>query len=519
MSDNTAANRPPDLRPWSAALLLALAAGCAQSPQRAAAQPAAGAVGALSIDAGDNSLSYEGFVSVTNGWGPLERDRSNGEQADGDGRPLTLGGVTFARGFGVHAGSSVTLDVGGRCDRFTATVGVDDEVGDRGSVVFQVYGDGQKLYESPVLRGPDAGRPVDVPIAGKRQLRLVVTDAGDGIAYDHADWADPMARACAASTSSAPPPPSSPPSAPSVLSWSNAPSAPINRFEAQGAAVNGRLYVLGGFDRMPSTDYIPRVTARSDALDPATGTWERLADMPEAVTHAGTAVDGGVVWLAGGFVGDHPGPQTNHVWKYDTVRNTWSRGPDLPAARGGGALARVGRQLHFFGGTVRSGFSYLYDSGDHWVLDLDGGTSWRAAASLPNPRNHLAAVTVGGLIYAVGGQHLGDEHGGNLADVHAYDPTTNTWTPRAALPLPLGHTSTSTLVQDGRILVIGGVTTGQKKTSTVLRYDPASNAWTSLTALPAARQSPIADLVNGRLVVTSGSNDAGPTNTTWIGSW
>lgn len=50
--------------------------------------------------------------------------------------------------------------------------------------------------KSPVLRGP-AGRDVaeiSVPIAGARSLVLVVTDAGDGLSFDHADWIEPTLR-------------------------------------------------------------------------------------------------------------------------------------------------------------------------------------------------------------------------------------------------------------------------------------------------------------------------------------
>ena len=38
------------------------------------------------------------FLSATNGWGPVERDTSNGEQAAGDGRPITINGVQYAKG-------------------------------------------------------------------------------------------------------------------------------------------------------------------------------------------------------------------------------------------------------------------------------------------------------------------------------------------------------------------------------------------------------------------------------------
>src|SRR5262249_24420873 len=73
-----------------------------------------------------------------NGWGPVERDTSNGEQAPGDGRPITLNGVVYAKGLDVHAYSEVTFDLAGQYLWFLSDVGVDDEVGDRGSVVFEV---------------------------------------------------------------------------------------------------------------------------------------------------------------------------------------------------------------------------------------------------------------------------------------------------------------------------------------------------------------------------------------------
>lgn len=126
-----------------------------------------------------------------NGWGPIERDRSNGERAAGDGRPLTIGGQVFAKGLGVHAFSSVTYDLGGRCSRFTTQVGVDDEVGSRGSVVFEIWdGTSRRLFQSGIQRGTDGPLPVSVDLTGVAVLRLVVTDAGNGVGADHADWAD-----------------------------------------------------------------------------------------------------------------------------------------------------------------------------------------------------------------------------------------------------------------------------------------------------------------------------------------
>ena len=135
------------------------------------------------------------FLSATNGSGPVERDRSNGGPAAGDGGPITLDGVRYASGLGVHAGSEIEVDLAGRYARFTADVGVDDSRVDaggnrRGSAVFRVYGDGTLLFESGVKRGGDAPDRVDVDVTGVSVLRLVADDAGEsGPYHDHADWA------------------------------------------------------------------------------------------------------------------------------------------------------------------------------------------------------------------------------------------------------------------------------------------------------------------------------------------
>lgn len=130
------------------------------------------------------------FVAERNGWGPVERDLSNGENGAGDGGPLRLGGTTYDKGLGVHALSEVTVDLDGAYDRFTAWAGIDEEKPDKGSVDFEVIGDGEVLARSGVLGPADAVYAFDVDVRGVRQLTLRVTDGGDGIDSDHGDWAD-----------------------------------------------------------------------------------------------------------------------------------------------------------------------------------------------------------------------------------------------------------------------------------------------------------------------------------------
>jgi N-acetylneuraminic acid mutarotase len=292
--------------------------------------------------------------------------------------------------------------------------------------------------------------------------------------------------------------------------WRLATSAPLAVYEAQGAVVGNRLYVFGGFYNART-----QATLRVQRYDAAADSWDSVAPLPEKITHAGHDADDHRVWLVGGFVGDHPGSSTSHVWVYDVPGNRWSRLPDLPAPRGGGGAALVGTTLHFVGGVVRNGDVYEPDAADHWTFDVDTGTAWHADTPLPNPRNHLGVIALGGDIYAIGGQHQGNELDGNQSTVERYDTTTKQWTTLPPLPAPRGHVSSSIVVRDGRVLVIGGLTQQSRPLADVLEFDPGASTWTALDALPAPRQSPVAKLVDRTLITTTGSHD-GPRATTWI---
>lgn len=128
------------------------------------------------------------WVSADNGWGPVERDRSNGDTAAGDGGPLTIGGQVYAKGLGTHAPARVRYHLGGRCTAFTAWVGVDDVQATRGSVRFTVVADGRTVAATPVLRAADPAHELAADVTGARYADLVVDDGGDGIGNDHADW-------------------------------------------------------------------------------------------------------------------------------------------------------------------------------------------------------------------------------------------------------------------------------------------------------------------------------------------
>ncbi|MEU8518808.1 beta-galactosidase [Streptomyces sp. NPDC048577] len=156
------------------------------SDTRIVANPADG----LRAPTSDTHVSTLPFLVERNGYGPVERDTSNGGDRAHDGRPLRIGGVPYARGLGAHATSEVLIYLGRRCTRFTATVGVDDEVGDNGSVIFKVWTDSTFRTATPKLVGGQVAATVDVDTTGAELLRLRVEDSDGSIGSDHADWAD-----------------------------------------------------------------------------------------------------------------------------------------------------------------------------------------------------------------------------------------------------------------------------------------------------------------------------------------
>ena len=132
---------------------------------------------------------------LKNGWG------KPGINLSVQGKPLSIEGKRYEKGLGLHANAAVRCPIPANARRFVAVVGLDDAMrrDERPSVVFEVYGDVKEMGEEPVLL---AQSPVISPTTIRawcfdvelntryKELRLVVTDAGDGIAADHADWVD-----------------------------------------------------------------------------------------------------------------------------------------------------------------------------------------------------------------------------------------------------------------------------------------------------------------------------------------
>jgi hypothetical protein len=117
-------------------------------------------------------------------WGSLGRDVSV------EGNPLRVAGETAEKGLGTHASSELRYEIFGAFQRFQARVGIDDEVDppSRVEVVFEVWGDGRRLWSSAPIHSDRPALSVDIDVQGIEQLSLRVLPVGDSIDYKHADW-------------------------------------------------------------------------------------------------------------------------------------------------------------------------------------------------------------------------------------------------------------------------------------------------------------------------------------------
>ena len=120
--------------------------------------------------------------------------------------------------------------------------------------------------------------------------------------------------------------------------------------------------------------------------------------------------------------------------------------PSLNRPRAAGAAAVVGDRIVVVGGQADG---RLVDTTE--VFD---GKRWRVGANIPTPREHLAAVSDGHFVYAVGGRALSPDK--NSAALERYDPATDKWQRLPDMPTARGGLGAA--IADGHLLAVGGET-------------------------------------------------------------
>lgn len=202
------------------------------------------------------------------------------------------------------------------------------------------------------------------------------------------------------------------------------------------AALNGKLYAIGGFTLTGATGVV-------EIYDPQKNVWSAGASKPLPLGNIAAAVLDQRIYVPGGC--NASGAPTNKVEIYDPQQDAWSSAAaPLPAPLCAYALAEYRQKLYLFGGT--NGQGYLAGS---YVYDPQTGR-WSPIAPMPTARGFAAAAVVNDAIYVVSGY----DGRNDLAVCERYRPATNQWQPCA--PLAVGRGGLGLAALADKLYAIGG---------------------------------------------------------------
>jgi len=271
--------------------------------------------------------------------------------------------------------------------------------------------------------------------------------------------------------------------------WTSKLASSTAREYAAAAAINDRIYVVGG-QRTDAGITPGPVTGVVEAYDPKTNTWAAMPSMPTARQGLVTAAVNGKLYAIGGSI-DGFGTAVGTVEEFDPVSQVWTGRAPMPTPRQFAAGAQVGGRVLVAGGSALGvdlmGVTEIYDPATN---------SWSTAASIPIARSALAGAESGGRVYAVGG------YAGMIlrwvGTVEAYDPATNAWTTRATMPTARSHVALAAV--NGKLLAIGGENFS-RALDFLESFDAAANTWSTKTPSPVVFSRAPAAVVNGKVYV------------------
>jgi hypothetical protein len=207
------------------------------------------------------------------------------------------------------------------------------------------------------------------------------------------------------------------------------------------------------------------------------GQWTTKAALPMPQANYGAAVLNGKLYLVGGITSGNT--QWLTVQVYDAASNSWSTAAPYPSDPLTVSVVAIGGKLYAVGS---------HHPSRNWLNSYDPSTdTWTPRAPMPTPRQ-TNAVAVNGVLYAVGGHN--EDMGGALDTVEAYDPSTNSWSAKPPLPV----TEYIHAVAVNGIIYTLGLFSG-----TVHAFDPQSNTWTAKPAWPEGKYASAVAAQNGTI--------------------
>jgi hypothetical protein len=224
----------------------------------------------------------------------------------------------------------------------------------------------------------------------------------------------------------------------------------------------------------------------------ASGTWTLTASMNALrVDDTATVLPDGEVLVAGG---DSTGTSAE---LYNPATGTWTLTGSLitPTYSATATLLTDGDVLVAGGGGTTTDTAELYNPAT--------GT-WALTGNLHTNREDQTATLLNNGEVLVAGGFSENAPFTELSSAELYNPATGTWTPTGSLSTAV-FDATATLLENGKVLVAGGVTTTGSAVTAAELYNPATGKWTPTGSMNAARAGGNATLLpNGDVLATSG---------------
>jgi N-acetylneuraminic acid mutarotase len=254
---------------------------------------------------------------------------------------------------------------------------------------------------------------------------------------------------------------------------------------------DGRVLVAGGIDNPVYTNV---AYASAEIYNPATGTWAATGSMTIARSqHTATRLNDGRVLVVSGT--------TTEI--YNPATGAWTATGNLGTSHGRHTATLLSNGRVLVAGGIGSGGAAIASAE---IYNPSTGT-WAATGSLGIARSgHTATALTDGRVLVAGGAINVAGVTTYFSSAELYDPATGTWTATGNLGTTRAD-HTATLLSDGRVLAVGGLTNGSLLASAEL-YDPATGAWAAASSMINARSRHTATGLNdGRVLVVGGGGD------------
>jgi uncharacterized repeat protein (TIGR03803 family) len=187
------------------------------------------------------------------------------------------------------------------------------------------------------------------------------------------------------------------------------------------------------------------------------------------------------------------------------VHNSWSSGKAIPVAVAGAATGLISGKIYVVGGFATYGGEPVNNN----QIYNPSTNMWTTGAAIPTPVWAAASAVVSGILYVIGGYEGPEGASQNPSNlVQAYNPKTNTWSTKSAMPTARG--STAAAVDSNAIYVIGG-NGSSLRLNTVEKFVPSTDTWTEEAPLLVGKSEASAGLVGSTIVAADGYNTSGET--------